>query len=299
MKKLIYSIVVILVLACGGDNHDNRSLDIFTEEETPLNKEEKIVSTRILKELKTASKVVYSVPSPVEMADILHKTKAVYDLEILNNPNSVSNYVTDYIRALNLGVYFADLSFTSMFDYPQEAMKFMGSAQAISEELNIQGVFTEEVMMRLEENMSNKDSLIDIVSSTYVDTDLYLQDNERPIIARAVLAGAWLEGLYIAVNLETDSSQSSVLREKIGEQKPALSNLVKMLEDCHETQFDALITELKKLVDIFDYVQLNYENPTEMHEKNNSVEVVRVDISQELFKKIQFKISDIRDGIVE
>ena len=201
------------------------------ENETSTKEEEKIVSARILKELKNASKVVYAVPSPVEMADILHKTKAVYDVEILNDPNSNANYVTDYTRALNLGVYFADLSFTSMFDYPQEAMRFMGSAQAISEELNIQGVFTEEIMMRLEENMSNKDSLIEIVSSTYVDTDLYLQDNERPIIAKAILAGAWLEGLYIAVNLETDSNHASVIWEKIGEQKPALSNLVKMLED--------------------------------------------------------------------
>ena len=299
MKKLIYSIVVILVLACGGDNQDNRSLDIFTEEETPLDEEERIVSTRVLKELKTASKVVYAVPSPVEMADILHETKAVYDVEILNNPNAVSNYVTDYTRALNLGVYFADLSFTSMFDYPQEAMKFMGSAQAISEELNIQGVFTEEVMMRLEENMSNKDSLIDIVSSTYVDTDLYLQDNERPIIAKAILAGAWLEGLYIAVNLETDSNQASVVWEKIGEQKPALSNLVKMLEDCHDAQFEDLIAELKKLVDIFDFVQLNYENSTKTNEKTKLVEVLKVDISEELFKKIQVKTTDIRDSIVE
>ena len=299
MKKLIYSIVVILVLACGGDNQDNRSLDIFTEEETPLDEEERIVSTRVLKELKTASKVVYAVPSPVEMADILHETKAVYDVEILNNPNAVSNYVTDYTRALNLGVYFADLSFTSMFDYPQEAMKFMGSAQAISEELNIQGVFTEEVMMRLEENMSNKDSLIDIVSSTYVDTDLYLQDNERPIMAKAILAGAWLEGLYIAVNLETDKNQASIIWEKIGEQKPALSNLVKMLEDCHDAQFEDLIAELKKLVDIFDFVQLNYENSTKTNEKTKLVEVLKVDISEELFKKIQVKTTDIRDSIVE
>ena len=52
MKKLIYSFVVILVLACGSDSQDNQSLDIFTEEETPLEEEERIVSTRILKELK-------------------------------------------------------------------------------------------------------------------------------------------------------------------------------------------------------------------------------------------------------
>jgi len=154
-------------------------------------------------------------------------------------------------------------------------------------------------MMRLEENMSNKDSLIDIVSSTYVDTDLYLQDNERPIMAKAILAGAWLEGLYIAVNLETDKNQASIIWEKIGEQKPALSNLVKMLEDCHDAQFDALISQLKKLVDVFDYVQLNYENVTKTNEKTKLVEVLKVDISEELFKKIQVKTTDIRYSIVD
>tara|TARA_B100000401_G_C52810510_1_gene723530 strand:- start:3093 stop:3620 length:528 start_codon:yes stop_codon:yes gene_type:complete len=175
----------------------------------------------------------------------------------------------------------------------------MGSAQAISEELNIQGVFTEEVMMRLEENMSNKDSLIDIVSSTYVDTDLYLQDNERPIIAKAILAGAWLEGLYIAVNLQTDSNQASVIWEKIGEQKPALSNLVKMLEDCKDAQFDSLISDLNKLVNLFDNVQLNYETTIKSSEKSKLVETLKVDISEDLFKKIQAKTSSIRDSIVD
>lgn len=294
MRELIYSLITIVVLACGDGTQDNRSLDIFTDETSPLEEDGKNISTRVLKELKNASKVAYAIPSPVQMADILHDTKAVYDIEILNKPNSVSNYVTDYSRALNLGVYFADLSFTSMFDYPQEAMRFMGAAQAMSEELNIQGVFTEEVMMRLEENMTNKDSLIDIVSSTYLDTDLYLQDNERPIIAKAILAGAWLEGLYIAVNLETDSTKAFIIWEKIGEQKPALSNLVKMLEDCNDNRFKTLIIELKKLVNLFDEVKLNY-----ITEKLKAVETLNVDISQELFRKIQVKTTSVRDEIIE
>jgi hypothetical protein len=294
MRELIYLFSVITVLSCGGDSADNRSLDIFSDETSPLEDEERMLSTKLLKELKNASKVVYAIPSPVQMADILHQTKAIYDIELLNNPNSISNYVTDYIRALNLGVYFADLSFTSMFDYPQEAIRFMGSAQAMSEELNIQGVFTEEVMMRLEENMTNKDSLIDIVSSTYVDTDLYLQDNERPIIAKAILTGAWIEGLYIAVNLETDSNQAFIIWQKIGAQKPALSNLVKMLEDCNDSRFARLIIDLKELVSLFDAVKLNYKT-----EKLKSVETLKVDISEELFLRIQVKTTDIRDKITE
>ena len=102
-----------------------------------------------------------------------------------------------------------------------------------------------------------------------------------------------MEGLYIAVNLETDSNRANVVWEKIGEQKPALSNLVNMLEDCNDNQFDSLVNELKTLVNIFDRVELNYEKST-----TKSPEVLNVKISEDLFRQIQKKTSDIRDGII-
>lgn len=301
MRKLLYSVATLFLVACGGE--DTKQKDITVNVDAPQKEEERAVSARTLKELKNASKVVYTLPSPVEMADILHETKAVYDVAILNDPNAIDNYITDFKRSLNLGVYFADLSFTSMFDYPQEAMKFMGAAQAMSDELNIQGVFTDEVMMRLEENMSNKDSLMDIVASTYMDTDLYLQDNERPIVAKAILAGAWMEGLYIAVNLKTESERESLIWQKIGEQKPALINLVKMLKECEDKQFDSMIAELEALVTIFDEVKLDYKSDTNSTDEASKTTTLgtslKVDISEDTYKKIQAKTTEIRNSLTE
>ena len=300
MRKLLYKVAIFLLVSCGGE--DDKPKEIISEVQDS-SEEERIISKRTLKELKNASKVVYTLPSPVEMADILHETQAVYDVGILNDPNAIDNYVTDYKRALNLGVYFADLSFTSMFDYPQDAMKFMGSAQAMSDELNIQGVFTDDVMMRLEENMSNKDSLMDIVASTYMDTDLYLQDNERPIVAKAILAGAWLEGLYIAVNLKTQEGKESDIWNKIGEQKPALKNLANMLKDCNDPQFDSLIIEVDQLVKTFEQVNLNYEeakNTTDEASKTTTLgSKLEIGITEELFNTIKTQTTDLRTGITE
>lgn len=264
MKKIFYSIIALALAACGeGD----KGVPLISDISSEIQVEDEFISAKQIKELKNASKVVYTLPSPVEMADILHETKAVYDVYILNDPNAINGYVTDLQRAMNLGVYFADLSFTSMFDYAQEAMRFMGAAQAMSDELNIQGVFTEDVMMRLEDNMSNKDSLIDIVSSTYMDTDLYLKDNERPVVAKAILAGAWLEGLYIAVSLKTDSEQESQIWQKVGEQKPALGNLVRLLEDCKDAQFDSLLIDLRNLAKTFEAVKLDYQSTQPVTDK--------------------------------
>ena len=264
MKKIFYSIIALALVACG---EEDKGVPLISDISSEIQVEDEFISAKQIKELKNASKVVYTLPSPVEMADILHETKAVYDVYILNDPNAIDGYVTDLKRAMNLGVYFADLSFTSMFDYAQEAMRFMGAAQAMSDELNIQGVFTEDVMMRLEDNMSNKDSLIDIVSSTYMDTDLYLKDNERPVVAKAILAGAWLEGLYIAVSLKTDSEQESQIWQKVGEQKPALGNLVRLLEDCKDAQFDSLLIDLRSLAKTFEAVKLDYKSTKAVTDK--------------------------------
>ena len=248
MKKSILVVLsLILMIGCGEEvavapSSTDSSTDSNNEPE-----QERMYSARQLDELKTASKVVYNLPSPSEMAEILHETNAIYDIEILSNPKAEGKYNTDVTRALNLGVYFADLSFTSMFDYPQQAMLFMSAAQGLSEELDIEGVFNEELFIRLEENSSNKDSIMEIVSYAYMETDFYLQENDRSVLAKAILAGAWIEGLYIATHLKTEDTGTEEIWEKIGDQKRALTNLINMVEDCNEPQLQEFIVKLRKL----------------------------------------------------
>ncbi len=300
MRKVLYFVAGLALMSCGDDKvptPQNQDDDIFEEEDITY-------TVKQIKELKTAAKVVYTLPSPVEMADLLFQTNAIYDVEILNDPDGIDDYVTDMTRSLNLGVYFADLSFTSMFDYPLDAMKFMGSAQALSSELNIEGVFTEEIRMKLEGNMSNKDSLMDIIAATYMETDLYLQENDRPIVSKAILTGAWIEGLYIAVNLKLDEGKEMPIWKKIAEQKPALTNLINMLKAVEGTDFDERIKKLEELEVLFNNVALNYDDETKV--KTDTVNKIttlggklEVVITKEAFEAIKLKISTIRNEITD
>ncbi|MFT6717108.1 MAG: hypothetical protein ACJA0Q_001759, partial [Saprospiraceae bacterium] len=211
-KAYLVFLSLILLIACAEEVQIvGQTADVEVKKEQEIT-----YSNKQLNELKTASKVVYNLPSPSEMATILHETNAIYDVEILSNPKAEGRYNTDLTRALNLGVYFADLSFTSMFDYPQQAMLFMSAAQGLSAELDIVGIFNEELFTRLENNLSDKDSIMDIVSYTYMETDFYLQENDRSVIAKAILAGAWIEGLYIATHLKTEAENSTAIWERIG-----------------------------------------------------------------------------------
>jgi len=272
---------------------------VYTPVEKEVNQEEEVMySKKQLNELKTASKVVYNLPSPSEMAELLHETNAIYDVEILSNPKAEGKYNTDVTRALNLGVYFADLSFTSMFDYPQQAMLFMSAAQGLSEELDIVGIFNEELMVRLEENLSNKDSIMDIVSYTYMETDFYLQENDRSVIAKAILAGAWIEGLYIASHLKTEDNNPDVIWKKIGEQKSALSNLINMVEDCNEPQLMELISALRKLEVAFEGIEVGKGYDLQDSTRRKTSIKYNIIVSEMTAANIDLEVSTCRDYMV-
>lgn len=269
-----------------------------TENSVEPHEQEQSFSTQQIKELKTASKVVYNLPSPAEMAKILHETEAIYDVEILNNPKASGQYYTDVTRALNLGVYFADLSFTSMFDYPQQAMLYMSAAEQLSEELNIVGVFNKELMERLENNLTDKDSIMEIVSMTYMKTDFYLQENDRSVLAKAILAGAWVEGLFVATKLNTPADKQNLVWEKIGEQKNALNNLINMLDDCKEPQLAELLAQLRLLNESFNSVGVKEVPNHSDSSKSTAVVYQKIIVPADSEAAIEAAVKICRNNIV-
>jgi hypothetical protein len=293
-KAYLVFLSLILLIACAEEVQIvGQTADVEVKKEQEIT-----YSNKQLNELKTASKVVYNLPSPSEMATILHETNAIYDVEILSNPKAEGRYNTDLTRALNLGVYFADLSFTSMFDYPQQAMLFMSAAQGLSAELDIVGIFNEELFTRLENNLSDKDSIMDIVSYTYMETDFYLQENDRSVIAKAILAGAWIEGLYIATHLKTEAENSTAIWERIGEQKRALTNLINMVEDCNEPQLQKFITNLRKLETAFENVDITrVPNESDSIHINTSI-INKITVSDMTAANIDLEVSTCRDYMV-
>tara|TARA_B100000795_G_scaffold270069_1_gene262469 strand:+ start:10247 stop:11164 length:918 start_codon:yes stop_codon:yes gene_type:complete len=305
MLKVFYCVAFLIFISCGEDESKstfNQQEFIFDEED--IFEEDITYTVKQIKELKSAAKVVYTLPSPLEMAELLQSANAVYDVSILNDPDAINDYVTDVKQSLNLGVYFADLSFTSMFDYPMDAMKFMGAAQVLSSELNIEGVFTEEVRMKIEGNMDNNDSLIDIIASTYMETDLYLQDNDRSSVSKYILLGAWIEGLYIAVNLKLDEGKEQPIWNKIAEQKPALSNLIKMLQSVEDSEFDEKIKTLTELELLFAEVKLEDDGETTFKTNNPTKTTLlgselNIFITKEIFDKIKLKTKTIRNSITD
>ena len=240
--------------------------------------------------------IFYNMYLSVELSSLFETAGAVYSSELLNQADKVSNYTTSYKKAMNLGVYAVDLSYSRVFDQFQIAGKYFSSMQILSEQLGIPQNFFEETAQRFERNMTNKDSLISIANEVYYETEDYLKDNERFATASVIILGGWVEAIYIATNVVTESKNPDVI-ERLVEQKYSLNNLMSMLKDYSDNEVvNEFITHLKGLKTVFESTSV--EIPTDFDasspEGQKLIDKWLVDI-----KPLQDEITKIRTEITD
>jgi PBP1b-binding outer membrane lipoprotein LpoB len=251
-----------------------------------------------------AQEVFYSIPSPIETISLLKAAGAKYNASYLNPIENVSKYTSVTSKALNLGTYGSDLSFTSMFDQTQESMLYLRCANKLAAGLGINGAFNETTASRLESNVQNRDSLLAIISDSYWTTDAYLKDNGQPGVSALVVAGGWIEGLYIGTQIANATQNKDVIT-RIGEQKLSLENLIALLESykADNAGITAVLTSLNELRDIFNTIPTPTSETETVTDKKNNVTILdnksTYSMTPEKLKEITDKVTQIRTKIIQ
>lgn len=203
---------------------------------------------------------LFSIPSPFQVAMLVKDNKVPYDKNLLNPIKNQANYSTNYKQALNLGIYGADLSYLNIYEQLSDAASYFAVVKVLSKELGIASALDEKILRRIEKNNNNKDSLLYILSTIYRDADAYLFNNDRNEVGLLILAGGWIESLYIMTKtLKTQNNEEILIR--VGEQKHPLDNLIELMRPYYgkiSDEFDLFLEELVELAAIFDGVVMEY-----------------------------------------
>ncbi|HSH66234.1 MAG TPA: hypothetical protein VLB84_10660 [Bacteroidia bacterium] len=281
----------LFVFSCGNPNTTE---EVVVGSDTIQNK---VKNTK-------AQEVFYSIPSPIETISLLKAAGAKYNPDYLNPIENVSRYTTVTSKALNLGIYGSDLSFTSMFDQTQESMLYLRCANKLAAGLGINGAFNETTASRLESNVQNRDSLLAIISDSYWTTDAYLKDNGQPGVSALIVAGGWVEGLYIGTQIANTTKNQDVI-SRIGEQKLSLDNLIALLES-YKTDNAGIIAVLNSLNDLHAIYNTLPSTTTETQvitDKKNNVTTLddnsSFSLSADKLKEISESVTQIRNKMIK
>src|SRR4030042_4626868 len=179
MSKIIYRflmpgsaffIILMMLLAGCASDKSRKSSDEFGLDPTEI-------SADLMDDISSAKQIFYSLPSPLETAMLIKTAGAAYNEDLLNPVENVDNYTTNRSRALNLGIYTTDLSFASLFDQTQTSIKYMNAAKSMADGLGILDAIDNSTIERLEENINNRDMIMDIISETFMNSSSFLTEN--------------------------------------------------------------------------------------------------------------------------
>jgi hypothetical protein len=198
--------------------------------------------------------LLYQFPTPFEVTMMLQRAKAGFIFNITNSPANVTKYSTEKAKALNLGVYSADLSYAATYNYVDETNKFLACTGKLANDLGIAGVYDPGLVDKVKKFNNNKDSLVNMVTKIFGKTNDFLSKNNRNQIAVLVATGTFVEALYLASALNQVAADNKAISTVIFRQKDNLDKLVTLL-----TAYN-MDSELKPIGDEVSKLKAIYSN---------------------------------------
>jgi hypothetical protein len=298
VKLFVFTLIVSMIFLSCNEAENKEEADIEKTLDIGLDSSDATVFK--------FNNTLFSIPSPYQVAILIKELNLDFNKNILNSQTNAPKYTDNFKKALNFGVYGADLGYLSMYNQTADAVQYFSVLKRISQEVGLTGAFDKATIQRIEKNMSNKDSLLYILSNSYRSADAYLKDNNRNDIGVLILAGGWIESVFILTSVSNEiKTPNQVILNRIGEQKHPLDNLIKILSPYYNKS--AQMTEfIDKLIDLayeFDGIEYQYKYipPSTLVDKKLTVinSESNVVFSKEQMDIIFEKVKTLRNYIIE
>jgi hypothetical protein len=231
--------------------------------------------------------VTEQLPSPIEMAILIKQSGAKYNPDLPNNIKNVDNYSTSAAKALNLGVYCADVGYSTLFKQNQETMFFLNNCRKLSDDIGLTNAFDKTVFDRIEANIDKRDSLLGIITETYSTSSKFLKENNRYGTFMLMMAGGWVESMHIACTMAQEKGLNSDIALKIAEQEAPLEKIIRSMEQFKsDNAVNVVMLDLISIQKILKEGELAIKNDDD------------IKIDKKVLESVSAKIKEVRSGMV-
>jgi hypothetical protein len=277
-------LVFSLAIGCAEEPRENTDTEEVTAESFESDLGEVDSKRALLME-----SIIRSSPTIGETSEIFAALGNNFNREYLNDIKNVSNYTTLKDQGINLGVYLADIAYITTFEQSQEVLFYMNCAKKMSEGIGVSDVFDEETIERMEMNINDKDSILEIISELYWKTDGFLKELNRENISALIICGGWIEGMHIGSRIITDDFDSDIVYASVKDQHGTLKKILRLLDTFEDGES---IVYFKDNLNEINELYLTLPKPDIVVETNDVT-----DEEKEILKEISAKVEDVRTEI--
>ena len=253
MKSLFTTIIVLpLLFSCSN----NKKLD---KEELAAEVEAIDASIPDMSD-ENILMILSSIPSPLELSAHIQETGISYDRSLMNDPDNYGNYNSSNRKAINLGIYGTDLGYTDVYDHIQDGLNYLTVIKKLADDLDIGQYLDFEAIKKITDSSGNVDSLLMITNQNFETINKHFRSQQQAGLSTLLLTGGWLEALHITTQVTLKQMDNKVLRDRIGEQKIVLDNIVILLNTygAYDGYINELAKDMLKLETAYEKVNISY-----------------------------------------
>jgi len=233
-------------------------------------KELKKVELQQVDSLKTEiEKNVYPLPTSAQVVKKLTELEVGYIFGIANPVANSKKYFTSSSKAINLGIYGADLSYATLYNIQQEVINYLDAIQTLANELSMSKIYDKALYDKIKQNVDNKDELVNILTEAFNNTYGYLSENGRQPLALLVVGGAWVEGMYLTTHVSEAAYQAPEFSKVLIEQKESFDMFLELTKPYLEDQ------NVKEFVDKLEPIRKVYESLTTSLTNQNITDITK------------------------
>lgn len=230
------------LVSCGGDEEKTTTKKTKSDEpkEEPKPDDGKVVIAE------------RRLPTPREFFDVIKQIGGKYRAELLA-PLDVADKLNDNkSRALVFGVYSADLAYISSFEFGTNALAYLDKLDGLANKMDLGGIFDTEMRERIMKNDGNMDSLFALSDIAYVKSVEYLQMDRMEDVLGLMLAGGWIESMYIATSTAGTYQEGKPVFEQLKGQYIVLETIIDFLTPYSEDAYvKNVLLSLYEILDVY------------------------------------------------
>jgi hypothetical protein len=271
MKKITIVLLSLALLTAIGLNSCrscNKRQDSDAQKTIKINEAEDLAG-KIEKE-------ILSLPTSAEVIKMLTELDVSYIDGISNSPANADKYILSGDKAINLGIYGADLSYVTLYNMKQEVLDYLGAINKLTSELSMSKLYDKGLYDNISNNYDNKDELVDILTNTFNETYSILSNNNQLPKALMVVAGAWVEGMYITTHISESVFHVEGIARVLLEQKQTFELFLEIAESHpDDPEVKELLNSLQPVKEVYEGVDYTSLTVTNVNDITRVIEEVR------------------------
>lgn len=296
MNKLNSALVILLsvLLSSCAEQADNENRK--SKENGEL--EQKAQQPR----LDHQERAYYPIPSPEQMFGFINDAGVKYSKTLMNPSGNYQSYITPSVKALNFGIYTADLAYSAAYQDIESTLSLYKVVRMMGSDLNIEEMMSEEMMTDMQAHLQDKDSLAIIAGKSYYQAVEFLEDNGQEGKLALMSLGGWIESLYITINAVESFDQNSETAQRIADQKITFGNLYTYLKKNEDKP--GIVNEIKSIQGVRAVFGSLIETKSIKKSKDLDSKMIlgspsRIEISEGQFNALKAAISEYRNNITK